>query len=84
MTPSRLSRAFVRAAGVPPSLYLKAQCLARAQELLRTTALSLNDIACRSGFGTPVTFFRAFRRATGETPAMYRLRRGQQRHRYCK
>jgi transcriptional regulator GlxA family with amidase domain len=68
----KLSAAFLQAVGIRPSAYLKAAQVRRAQQLLRTTAMPLNRIAYTAGFGTRTTFFRAFRRMTGITPAAYR------------
>jgi transcriptional regulator GlxA family with amidase domain len=44
----------------------------RAQRLLRTTGLATNQIAYACGFGTRRTFFRAYRRMTGDSPITYR------------
>lgn len=52
--------------------FLRAQQLAHAQELLRTTPATIQAIAIHSGFGTESTFQRRFRAAFGITPAQYR------------
>jgi len=67
-----LSRTFRRLVGTPLSIYLKKAQIAHAKHLLRTTERSINDIAYDAGFGTRITFFRAFRRSTGFTPNQYR------------
>jgi len=73
MSPSYFSRAFRKHVGKPLSAYLKDAQIVQAKYLLRTTSLSINGIAYRAGFGTRRgTFFRAFRRVTGITPAQYR------------
>lgn len=51
---------------------LKDAQLARAKEMLRCTDDSATRIAYACGFGTRRTFFRAFQRAFGITPAQYR------------
>jgi len=51
---------------------LKDAQLARAQWMLRLTDESMTRIAYACGFGTRRTFFRAFQRAVGITPAQYR------------
>jgi transcriptional regulator GlxA family with amidase domain len=70
--PHQLTRLFRREIGITPSAYLKSGQIRRAQDLLRTTELSMNSVGYASGFGTRMSFFRAFRRATGVTPADYR------------
>jgi AraC-like DNA-binding protein len=68
-----LSRTFRALVGRKLSEYLKDAQIAHAKQLLRSTALPMNEIAYAAGFGTRTTFFRAFRRATGGlTPAQYR------------
>jgi transcriptional regulator GlxA family with amidase domain len=67
-----LSRTFQKLVGTPLSLYLMHGRIAHAKYLLRTSQLSMNEVACAAGFGTRVTFFRAFRRATGVTPSDFR------------
>ena len=58
---------------------LKETQLAHAMEMLETSDLSTTRVAYACGYGTRRTFFRAFQRATGMTPAEYReiARRGQ-------
>jgi AraC-like DNA-binding protein len=68
----RLTRAFQQLLQTTPSAYLKRAQLALAKLLLRTTAFSMNEVAYAAAFGTRMSFFRAFRRATGMTPAQYR------------
>jgi transcriptional regulator GlxA family with amidase domain len=46
--------------------------IAWARELLRTTDSSTARIAIQTGFGTVRSFYRAFRRCTGESPTEYR------------
>ena len=48
--------------------------LDRAQRLLRETRQTLEAIGAQCGYPAPQTFCRAFRAATGETPAHYRRR----------
>jgi AraC-like DNA-binding protein len=46
----------------------------RALLLLRSSELSLEDVAERLGYSTLSNFVRAFRKWTGVTPAAYRKR----------
>lgn len=77
LSATALSRAFRAEQGVALSPYLKRARVLRAQQLLTTTDLPTASIAYAAGFGTRVTFFRAFRRATGMTPDEYRSRNPQ-------
>lgn len=45
-----------------------------AQEFLRNTGLSVEEIAARTGFSDASNFRKAFRKWTGELPVDYRLR----------
>ena len=70
---SHLSRAFRARYGVALSDYMKILQVRRAQRLLRNTHLDTTRIAYACGFGTRRTFFRAYRRMTGDSPLRYRV-----------
>jgi transcriptional regulator GlxA family with amidase domain len=70
----QLNRLFHRVLHMSPSSYLKECQVAYARRLLRSTKMSTTEIAYATGFGTRVTFFRAFGSRTGMTPAEYRAR----------
>ncbi|HEX6097623.1 MAG TPA: helix-turn-helix transcriptional regulator [Thermoanaerobaculia bacterium] len=72
LSPRSLGRIFLAEAGVGVATYFKTARIRYAQDLLASTDLSLSAIADAAGFGTRATFFRAFKRATGVTPAAYR------------
>lgn len=72
VTPARLAREFHATVGICVKDYFKARQIERAQELLRTTDRGTAQIAAAAGFGTVRSFFRAFRRSTGMSPAEYR------------
>jgi AraC family transcriptional regulator len=72
VTASHLSRLFRARFGITLSGYIKVLQVRRAQRLLRTTGLGTNQIAYACGFGTRRTFFRAYRRMTGDSPITYR------------
>lgn len=72
LSPAQLTRALQRERGMRPADYLKTRQVELARRLLEMTELSTTEIAYRAGFGTRATFFRAFRRITGETPAQFR------------
>src|SRR5436190_16845576 len=69
---SHLSRVFRARHGIVLSDYMKILQVRRAQKLLRTTHLDTTRIAYACGFGTRRTFFRAYRRMTGDSPLTYR------------
>ena len=68
VTAEYLSRAFRDRYGERISEFIKAIQVREAQRLLRTTDLNTTRIAYVCGFGTRRTFFRAYRRITGESP----------------
>lgn len=73
----RMSRPYLsslaqKVLGMPLHKFLRSKQLAHAQDLLRTTPLSIQMIAIRTGFGTDTTFVRHFRAAFGITPGQYR------------
>jgi AraC family transcriptional regulator len=66
------TRAFAGAMGVPPHRYVSRRRLESAKAMLATGRASLSEIALESRFSSQSSFTRAFRRATGATPAEYR------------
>lgn len=71
---SQLFRAFRQVAGVSPSEALAQTRASQARTLLRTTTLSLSQIAASCGYATAAHFSAAFRRDCGRTPSEYRAR----------
>lgn len=67
-----LSRVVPRVLGEPLGVALRKRQLAYAEQLLLRTELTVVEIARAAAFGTVRTFFRAFSRAFGMTPAAYR------------
>ncbi len=72
---SRLRVLFKEAAGIPLGSYIQNYRLNRAMAILRTTSLSIADVAEESGFGSPQAFSRIFKKETGQTPRNYRQKR---------
>ncbi|GAB4386768.1 MAG: AraC family transcriptional regulator [Elainellaceae cyanobacterium] len=66
------SRLFKRSMGVSPYQYVMQQRIDRAKYLLRTTSLSVADIALQSGFSNQNQLAIQFRKFTGTTPIEYR------------
>jgi len=67
-----LARLFRRTYGVTPLAYVNAQRIQRARRLLRDTALSVSEIAHRTGFDEISGFSRLFRKQTGMSPREFR------------
>jgi AraC family transcriptional activator FtrA len=65
-------RHFVATIGLTPKEWITHEQLMRAQELLETTALSLDAVAEHSGFASVETFRSSFRRMTRTSPSEYR------------
>ena len=72
LSASQLSRKFRQEAGLRASTHLKNARMMCARQLLAQTALPLEEIARRCGFGTVTSFHRWFLRVTGITPGEYR------------
>ena len=66
------ARAFRQSVGMPPHTYIVRRRIERAQQLLRTTNLSLSEIAVAVGFTDQSHFSRHFRRLTGTSPGLAR------------
>ena len=72
MSKSSFSYLFKQMTGATFSEYLMQLRIAKAQELLKNSALSVMEIAFTCGFRDSAYFTRAFRRATGTSPVQYR------------
>lgn len=72
MSESHFSHQVKALLGVAPKAYVREQRIARARELLRSTTLTIEEIAATLGYDEPTSFFRAFKRATGVTPGEFR------------
>jgi len=72
LSPFHFARAFKRSTGLPPHRFQQRLRMESARELLRTTQLSVTDIALRVGYGSSQALARAFRRDAGATPAEFR------------
>lgn len=72
MSGRTFARRFRDETGTTPHQWLTQQRLARAEELLEDTALSIEDVARRSGFGNAATLRHHFGRVRNTTPQAYR------------
>lgn len=72
MSPRSFARRFKAATGTTPHAWLLGQRLHRAEELLETADLSIEEVAKRSGFGTAAALREQFVRRRGVPPRDYR------------
>ena len=67
-------RCFAEVYGRTPGVQLTERRIERAQDLLRSTTLTVTEICERVGYGGLGTFCRRFRELVGESPTQYRAR----------
>ncbi len=72
LSPSHFSRAFRRATGSTPHLFVTLRRVERARELLARTEAPLAEVALRAGFEDPSHLTQVFRRHAGITPGACR------------
>ncbi|WP_017622380.1 GlxA family transcriptional regulator [Nocardiopsis chromatogenes] len=72
MSVRHLNRRFREQTGTTPLQWLLRARMHRAQELLEATALPVERVADRSGFGTAATLRHHFARLAGTSPQAYR------------
>lgn len=71
---SYFSQLFQQETGMSPYQFVVKNRVERAQQLLQTTRLSVQDIAFQTGFNSVANFCYAFKRITGITPHEHRRR----------
>ena len=72
VSPRQLNRLFAEQLGQPAMRYYRALRLARAQSLLRNSALPLTQIALATGFANSSHFSRSYAAQFGHAPSTYR------------
>lgn len=72
VSPRSFARHFRAATGATPHAWLLTQRVARAQLLLETTDLPVDEVARRSGLGAATTLRHHFGRRVGTSPQAYR------------
>jgi two-component system response regulator YesN len=72
MNPSTLSTIFKDEFGEKFVVYVSKVRMEHAKELLRTTALPIQDISEQTGYQHQMSFIRAFKKNVGTTPGEYR------------
>ncbi|MDQ0572592.1 AraC family transcriptional regulator [Variovorax paradoxus] len=75
LSPSYYNRAFKAATGLAPYQWQLQARIERAQALLLSANISLDDVAEATGFADAVHFGRTFRKLTGATPSAWRKAR---------
>lgn len=72
ISPRSLNRRFKEATGTSPGEYLQQQRLNNARDLLRTSNLSIAEVAAACGYGDSGYFCRLFNATMKQTPRAYR------------
>ena len=72
VSPSRMSTLFKKEMGVGFAEYIWKMRLEKAQELLTSTELPVDEIILQIGYFSPNSFRRKFKQETGMTPSQYR------------
>ena len=75
VSPSLLDERFRAVLGVAPIRYLTGWRMHLAEDLLRSTDLGLVTVARKTGYESEEAFSRAFKRAHGEAPSVWRVTR---------
>ncbi|AOW15722.1 hypothetical protein LPB72_06475 [Hydrogenophaga crassostreae] len=73
-----LNRRFQEQLGMSPAQWLSQARIQRAQTLLETTPLTIEDIVSKVGLGSAANFRAQFHRVTGVSPSNYRRNFGPQ------
>lgn len=69
-----LSHIFKEKLHVSPQEYLMNYRMEQSARLLRTTGLSIQEVAGQAGYNNPLTFSKVFKNAYGLSPKNYRLK----------
>ena len=72
MSRSNFERMFCRFVGAPVSDYIRRRRIDAASDLLRTTNMTILDVALAVGYHNTANFNKQFRAVTGKTPGEYR------------
>ncbi|MFZ4928032.1 GlxA family transcriptional regulator [Chryseobacterium sp. Mn2064] len=72
MSTRNFSRVFLKESGMTPGRFLEKMRLDQAKNMLEYTNLSIDIIAEKSGFGSPVSLRRLFLKYLSVSPAKYR------------
>lgn len=67
-------RSFAKVYGRTPAAYLSERRIERAQDLLRSTNLTVTEVCCAVGYTSLGSFSAKFSDITGETPSAFQRR----------
>ncbi len=67
-----LTRVFTEKMGIPPHDYINRLKMRRACQLLSSSNMTVEEIAEKTGTGSGIYFYRAFKKMTGLTPGEFR------------
>src|SRR5699024_6249059 len=81
MSPRTFARRFREETGTTPHQWLTQQRLALAEQMLEDSALGVDEIARRAGFGNAATLRHHFARTRNTTPLAYRRAFGTRQRR---
>ncbi|WP_248930984.1 AraC family transcriptional regulator [Paenibacillus hamazuiensis] len=70
--PNYLIRVFKRHLGMPPKRYIHERRLEKAEHLLASTDMTVNEVAHRTGFNDVSYFSASFKRKSGVSPSEFR------------
>ena len=70
---SQVHRKIKALTGMSTSIYIRHIRLQKAKELLKSSELSISEIAYQVGFKTPVYFSQVFKKTFGESPNATRM-----------
>ena len=74
ITRSYLTHIFKQRMDISPQEYLLSYRLEQGSRLLRTTKMSVQEIAESIGYENPLTFSKMFKNAYGVSPKYYRMK----------
>jgi AraC family transcriptional regulator of arabinose operon len=83
LSPARLRQLFTKDVGLSPIRYLKSLRMKRAAQLLRSSFLSIKEIAFETGSGDTSHFVRGFKVRYGLTPSQFRAKCDPRRDAIC-
>ena len=72
MSPRTLSRRFRVQVGATPAAWIAQARVRRAQRLLETTDLAIEEVAAEAGFGSAAVLREHFTEVVGTSPTAYR------------
>jgi AraC-like DNA-binding protein len=73
-TPDHLSRQFHQSVGIKLMAWIAQERITLAKNLLKETHHNIAEVGWAAGFNEPSYFIRVFKRYTGHTPRVYRVR----------